>query len=80
MKAFWRRPLACRDVVELVTDYLEGALARSDRLLLFAGWLRHADKLTRFRSITGAASLAAEDRPWPRKNAVMHMAEDTAGS
>jgi anti-sigma factor RsiW len=31
MKAFWRRRLACQDVVELVTDYLEGALARSDR-------------------------------------------------
>lgn len=24
-------PLACREIVELVTDYLEGALSRSDR-------------------------------------------------
>ena len=32
MKAFWRRRLACRDVVELVTDYLEGAPPRSGRL------------------------------------------------
>jgi anti-sigma factor RsiW len=32
VRAFWRRRLACRDVVELVTDYLEGALDRSGRL------------------------------------------------
>src|SRR5262249_23965033 len=31
---FWRRrdePLACRELVELVTDYFEGALSRADR-------------------------------------------------
>ncbi|HLY34230.1 MAG TPA: anti-sigma factor [Jatrophihabitantaceae bacterium] len=26
-----RRPLVCRQAVELVTDYLDGALSRSDR-------------------------------------------------
>jgi anti-sigma factor RsiW len=26
-----RRPLACQQVVELVTDYLEGVLSRSDQ-------------------------------------------------
>jgi anti-sigma factor RsiW len=33
MSIFRRRPasLACRDAVDLVTDYLEGALSRSDR-------------------------------------------------
>lgn len=31
MKLFRRRPLTCKEVVELVTDYLEGAMARSDR-------------------------------------------------
>jgi anti-sigma factor RsiW len=29
---FWKRdPLVCRQVVELVSDYLEGALPRSER-------------------------------------------------
>jgi anti-sigma factor RsiW len=28
---FLRRRFACADVVEVVTDYLEGALSRSDR-------------------------------------------------
>jgi len=31
---FWRRsaaPLSCRELVELVTDYFEGALSRADR-------------------------------------------------
>jgi anti-sigma factor RsiW len=27
----WRRPLVCREAVELVSDYLEGALSRGDR-------------------------------------------------
>ena len=27
----WRRGLVCQRAVELVTDYLEGALSRSDR-------------------------------------------------
>src|SRR5690242_15686342 len=27
----WRRALVCQQAVELVTDYLEGALSRSDR-------------------------------------------------
>jgi anti-sigma factor RsiW len=27
----WRRDLVCQRAVELVTDYLEGALSRSDR-------------------------------------------------
>ena len=27
----WRRDLVCQQAVELVTDYLEGALSRSDR-------------------------------------------------
>lgn len=27
----WRRDLVCQQVVELVTDYLEGALSRADR-------------------------------------------------
>jgi anti-sigma factor RsiW len=32
MRIFRRRDaLACRDAVELVTDYLEGALSRADR-------------------------------------------------
>lgn len=32
MSVFWRRDeLVCRQVVELVSDYLEGALPRSER-------------------------------------------------
>lgn len=31
MSLFTPQPLACQEVVELVTDYLEGALSRKDR-------------------------------------------------
>ncbi len=31
MKLFRRRPLSCQELVELVTDYLEGALAPRER-------------------------------------------------
>ena len=31
MKPFRRRPLTCKEVVELVTEYLEGEMSRSDR-------------------------------------------------
>lgn len=31
MRTFRRRALACQQVVELVTDYLEGALSHADR-------------------------------------------------
>ena len=31
MRTFRRRALACQEVVELVTDYLEGALSHADR-------------------------------------------------
>ena len=31
MRLFRRRPLTCEQVVELVTEYLEGAMSRSDR-------------------------------------------------
>lgn len=36
MRILRRRTLACQQVVELVTDYLEGALSRSDRRRLEA--------------------------------------------
>jgi anti-sigma factor RsiW len=31
MLLLWRRDLVCQQAVELVTDYLEGALSRRDR-------------------------------------------------
>lgn len=31
MRVFRRRPLACRQVVEMVTDYLEGVLSGPER-------------------------------------------------
>jgi anti-sigma factor RsiW len=31
MRIFRRRALVCRDAVQLVTDYLEGALTRAER-------------------------------------------------
>ena len=31
MRIFRRRALVCREAVQLVTDYLEGALSRADR-------------------------------------------------
>ena len=36
MALFYRRELACREVVELISDYIEGALPRGDRRRLEA--------------------------------------------
>jgi anti-sigma factor RsiW len=46
MAADVREDLACKEVVELVTDYLEGALSAEDALdferhLVYCGWCRN---------------------------------------
>ena len=40
-----RRPLLCREAVELVTDYLDGALSRADRVR-FERHLRRCEHCT----------------------------------
>lgn len=51
--------LTCREIVDLVTDYLEGALAREERLdferhLVWCGWCRdYLDHMRKTIEITG---------------------------
>jgi predicted anti-sigma-YlaC factor YlaD len=47
MRAHRRRRLTCQEVVELVTDYLEGALSRRDRHR-FEAHLSECDNCTEF--------------------------------
>lgn len=60
-----RRPLTCPELVELVTDYLEGALSRRDRrrfeshLATCEGCQIHLDQIRATRGIAGR--LAEED-------------------
>ncbi len=60
-----REDLVCRQVVELVTDYLEGALSRSDRRR-FERHLRHCPNCTTYlaqirQTIEVAGTLEPED-------------------
>jgi anti-sigma factor RsiW len=60
-----RRPLACQQVVELVTDYLEGGLSRSDQRRFEAhldGCPHCTEYLHQMRSvITATGQLTPED-------------------
>ena len=47
MSAYRRRPFTCEEMVELVTDYLEGALSRRDRRR-FEAHLSGCDHCTEF--------------------------------
>ena len=63
---FWNRgELACREMVELVSDYLEGALTRSQRRRFeahLAGCENCTEYLRQMReTIRATGSLAAED-------------------
>lgn len=59
--------LTCRDAVELVTDYLEGALSSEDLLgfeehvVLCEGCAAHLDNLRRLRRVTRRAQVTELD-------------------
>jgi predicted anti-sigma-YlaC factor YlaD len=68
MAAHGAPDLTCREVVELVTDYLEGALAPRDRLdferhLVWCGYCR--DYLDHVRTTIELTGTAAEVEPPP---------------
>ena len=69
MRLDFRRDLVCQRVVELVTDYLEGALSRSERRRFekhLAGCPHCTEYLAQMRAtieLTGA--LTADDLPGP---------------
>jgi predicted anti-sigma-YlaC factor YlaD len=61
--------LTCREVVELVTDYLEGALSARDRLdferhLVWCSWCRdYLDQMRMSIELTGKADDAEPPSP-----------------
>jgi predicted anti-sigma-YlaC factor YlaD len=61
--------LTCREIVELVTDYLEGALAPGDRLeferhLVWCSWCRdYLDQMRTTIELTGEAAEAEPPSP-----------------
>jgi predicted anti-sigma-YlaC factor YlaD len=61
--------LTCREVVELVTDYLEGALPTKDRLdferhLVWCSWCRdYLDQMRTTIALTGSAENAEPESP-----------------
>jgi anti-sigma factor RsiW len=62
-----RRDLVCQQAVELVTDYLEGALSRADRRRFeahLAGCPHCTEYLAQMRSTIGlTGGIAVEDLP-----------------
>lgn len=69
--------LSCRELVELVTDYLEGAMSPAERrrfeehLALCPGCARYLDQMRRTISATG--TLAQESIPAEAKAALMEV-------
>ena len=65
MRTFRRRALACQEVVELVTDYLEGALSHADRRRFeahLAGCPHCSEYLRQMRTVISASGhLTPED-------------------
>jgi predicted anti-sigma-YlaC factor YlaD len=61
--------LTCREVVELVTDYLEGALPSHDRLdferhLVWCSWCRdYLDQMRTTLQLTGTVDEAEPEEP-----------------
>jgi anti-sigma factor RsiW len=66
--------IACRELMELLTDYLEGAIPLADRaridahLALCDGCTRALDQLRRTIRVTG--SIGIEDVPAPQREAM----------
>jgi anti-sigma factor RsiW len=85
---FWRRrredPLVCREFVELVTDYLEGALPEAERAR-FEGHLSECDGcdgyLDDMRRLVGSLHEAREPQVDPATREVLLSAfRDLRGS
>jgi anti-sigma factor RsiW len=85
---FWRRrhqdPLVCREFVELVTDYLEGALPDGERAR-FDAHLAECDGCTAYledmRRLVGSLHEAPEPPPDPRTHdALVRAFRDLRGS
>jgi predicted anti-sigma-YlaC factor YlaD len=72
--------LTCREIVELVTDYLEGALAPHDRLdferhLVWCSWCR--EYLHQMRaSIELTGTVSAEEPPSPLREQLLDAFRD----
>ena len=71
------RALRCREVVELVSDYLEGRLRGADRTLFehHASWCRWcSDYLREMRATVGAAAkLRRDGLPKELEEAFLHL-------
>jgi predicted anti-sigma-YlaC factor YlaD len=75
MRAYRRRRFTCEEMVELVTDYLEGSLTRRDRRR-FEAHLSGCDHCTEFlqqirTTIVLTGSLADEDLSTIRQNELL---------
>jgi anti-sigma factor RsiW len=90
MMRLWRRrhrhadPLVCREFVELVTDYLEGALPDADRVR-FEAHLAECDGCSGYledmRRLVGTMHEAPEPPPDPRtREALLAAFRDLRGS
>lgn len=61
--------LSCREIAELVTDYLEGALSKRDRLdferhLVWCSWCRdYVEQVRTTIELTGEAELEEPEPP-----------------
>jgi predicted anti-sigma-YlaC factor YlaD len=72
--------LTCQEVVELVTDYLEGALPARDRLdferhLVWCSWCRdYLDQVRATIDLTGR--LAVEEPPSPLREQLLEAFKD----
>ena len=81
----WRRhPLTCRELVELVTDYLEGGLSRRDRAR-FERHIAHCDGCTAYlaqmRTTVRLTGRLQEHQLEPEaREALLHAFRGWAGS
>jgi len=72
--------LTCREIVELVTDYLEGALSTGDRLdferhLVWCSWCRdYLDHMRTTIEVTGRPETA--DPPSPLREQLLEAFRD----
>ena len=88
MRRWWRRrhdhdPLVCREFVELVTDYLEGALPEAERIR-FEAHMAECDGcagyLEDMRRLVGSLHEVAEPPPDPEtREALLRAFRDLRG-
>ena len=77
MRAYRRRRFTCQEMVELVTDYLDGSLTRRDRRR-FEAHLSGCDHCTEFlrqmrNTIVLTGSLADEDLSTVRQSELLRL-------